>query len=142
MTFHSGGYPSEGGARNVKPWSIRGLILQRLDAVIAVNQELAALFRALGVAPSRVRVIVLYAPVALPADVVLPEAIRQFKASHRPLLTVVGGLEKEYDLPTPIEAIDSIRQEFLRQACSSSGPEASSRRSVVSSAGPAIPLTS
>ena len=112
LTFHSGGYPSEGGARNARPRSIRGRILQRLDAVIAVNQDLAALFRALGVAPSRVRVIVPYAPIALPADVVLPEAIRQFKASHRPLLTVVGGLEKEYDLPTPIEAIDSIRQEF------------------------------
>ena len=112
LTFHSGGYPSEGGARNARPRSIRGRILQRLDAVIAVNQDLAALFRALGVAPSRVRVIVPYAPIALPADVVLPEAIRQFKASHRPLLTVVGGLEKEYDLPTPIGAIDSIRQEF------------------------------
>jgi glycosyltransferase involved in cell wall biosynthesis len=115
LTFHSGGYPSEGGARHATPWSIRGLILQRLDAVIAVNQDLAALLRALGVRPTRVRVIVPYAPyapIARPADVVLPEAVSRFKASDRPLLTVVGGLEKEYDLPTPIEAMDAIRQEF------------------------------
>ena len=35
-------------------------LLQRLDPVIAVDQDLAALFRAFGVAPSRVRVIVPY----------------------------------------------------------------------------------
>lgn len=112
LTFHSGGYPSEGGTRHAHPWSIRGLLLQRLDAIIAVNEELAAVFRALGVVPSRIRVIVPYAPIAVPADVVLPEAISRFKASHQPLLTVVGGLEREYDLPTPIEAIDAIRQQF------------------------------
>jgi glycogen synthase len=108
LTFHSGGYPSFG--RTPRRFSLPGVILRRLDAVIAVNAELAELFRRLGVAPSRIKVICPYAPIALRTDTPVPETIQGFRRAHSPLLTTVSGLEPEYDVPLQIEALATIRR--------------------------------
>ena len=112
LTFHSGGYPGWQKGRRPGPRSQRGLILQRLDAVIAVNAEIAALFRELGVDPARVHTICPYAPVTVREDVEMPEALARFIRSHARLLTTVGQLEPEYDLPLQIRALGGVREAF------------------------------
>lgn len=112
LTFHSGGYPSFG--RKPRRFSLRGLILRRLDAIIAVNDELADFFRRLGVAASRVKVICPYAPVEIPEGTAIPAHIDAFRRAHTPLLTTVSGLEPEYDLPLQIRALATIRRAFPR----------------------------
>ena len=52
LTFHSGGYPSKVAGNCVRRWSLRSIVFRRLDAIIAVNAEIGALFARLGVSPS------------------------------------------------------------------------------------------
>ncbi|HEX8118028.1 MAG TPA: glycosyltransferase, partial [Pyrinomonadaceae bacterium] len=49
LTFHSGGYPSSPEGRAARPLSLRGLALRSLDRVVAVNEEIAAWFKQVGV---------------------------------------------------------------------------------------------
>jgi glycogen(starch) synthase len=112
LTFHSGGYPSWETGRKAHSFSLRALILRRLDAVIAVNVEIAALFRRLGIASSRIKVICPYVPVSVREDCVLPEQLRSFCESHTPLMTTVGLLEPEYDLPLQISTLATVRRTF------------------------------
>ena len=112
LTLHSGGFPSFAGGRNARSRSLRGFVLRRFDAVIAVNTEIAALFRRFGVDPSCIEVISPYAPVSVRADVQMPEELRAFQASHRPLLTTVGLLEPEYDLALQIRTLAAVRRRF------------------------------
>jgi glycogen synthase len=109
LTFHSGGYPSGDGGRNAKARSIRGFILRRPDAIVAVNTEIADWFRRLGVAEHRIKLMCPYAPVAVPDQSAVPPVIREFVARHSPLLTTVGLLEPEYDLALQIDAMTAIR---------------------------------
>ena len=111
LTFHSGGYPTSEG-QDARPWSFRGFVFRRLDAVIAVNAEIAALFAGLGVPRDRIRIICPYVPVSLPQDVDLPATVRRFRELHSPLLTTVGLLEPEYDLPLQIRSLAAIRRKF------------------------------
>ena len=62
LTFHSGGYPSKVAGNCVRRWSLRGIVFRRLDAIIAVNAEIGALFARLGVSPSRIHEICPYLP--------------------------------------------------------------------------------
>ena len=112
LTFHSGGYPSWQKGRRLLPFSLRGLILRRLDAILAVNSEIASLFRTLGVHPSRIRITCPFTPVAVSGDTVLPEPLASFAGSHHPLLTTVGLLEPEYDLAAQIRMFADLRREF------------------------------
>src|SRR5437667_357439 len=41
LTFHSGGYPASKAGRTAHPRTLRGFILRRFDAIIAVNREIA-----------------------------------------------------------------------------------------------------
>jgi glycosyltransferase involved in cell wall biosynthesis len=109
LSLHSGGYPS-GAGRNVGAASLTGLVLRRLDALIAVNEEIAQLFRRLGVSPARISVICPYTPVMVRRDTPLPEEIRRFVDSHSPVVTTVGLLEPEYDLTLQIRTMTKIRQ--------------------------------
>jgi glycosyltransferase involved in cell wall biosynthesis len=111
LTFHSGGYPAW-GRRGARAASLRGFIFRRLDAIIAVNAEIADLFRSLGVPADRVKVICPYAPVSVSGGVDLTDELRRFRRAHDPLLTTVGLLEPEYDLPFQIESLAAIRQRF------------------------------
>jgi glycosyltransferase involved in cell wall biosynthesis len=112
MTFHSGGYPSSPAGRAAGPRSLRGFALRRLDRAVAVNEEIAAWFRQVGVKAERVRVISPYALPAAPPAAEPPEPLRSFLARHRPVLVSVGGLEPEYDLPLQIEVLGQVRERF------------------------------
>jgi glycosyltransferase involved in cell wall biosynthesis len=114
LTFHSGGYPSQTAAHRVRRRSVRGFVFRRLNAVIAVNQEIAAVFRQLGVTPSRIHVICPYTPVVVREDIVLPDNLKSFCGAHSPLLTTVGLLEPEYDLSLQIATLEAVRQKFPR----------------------------
>jgi glycosyltransferase involved in cell wall biosynthesis len=110
LTFHSGGYPNWEGNREVSRHSLRGFVLRRLDAVIAVNAQIANMFRRLGVADNRVHVVCPYSPVSVRGELALPDDIRLFCETHSPLLTTIGLLEPEYDLTLQIRSMDAIRQ--------------------------------
>jgi glycosyltransferase involved in cell wall biosynthesis len=112
LTFHSGGYPSSPEGRAARPRSLRGFALRRLDRVVAVNEEIAAWFRQVGVEAGRVRLISPYALPAAPPAAEPPEPLRSFLARHRPVVVSVGGLEPEYDLPLQIEVLGQLREKF------------------------------
>jgi glycosyltransferase involved in cell wall biosynthesis len=114
FTFHSGGYPSSDAGRRAKSGSLRGFVLRRLDAIIAVNQELVDLFRRFGVDAARIKLILPYSVARPAADLPIPAFMEQFFCSHGPLLVTVSGLEPEYDLPLQIEALGRLRQKFPR----------------------------
>jgi len=112
LTFHSGGYPVSEEGRDAQRRSLRGFVLRRFDRVIGVNRELVAFFERAGVAKDRIRLI---APHALstqaPAEPLLPQLERFFETNH-PVLTTVGLLEPEYDLPLQIDVLDLIHKRF------------------------------
>ena len=112
LTFHSGGYPSSPEGRAAKPASAPGFVFRRMDAIIAVNPEIADLFQRFGVKPQRIHNILPHAFPAAPPAVEWPERLRHFIANHSPLFVTVGLLEPEYDLPLQIEAMAQIRQQF------------------------------
>jgi glycosyltransferase involved in cell wall biosynthesis len=120
LTFHSGGYAASPEGRSVSPVSLPGFVLRRFDRVIGVNRELVALFRRVGVRPERVRLISPYeslagrirAPEA--GSATLPATLREFMASHAPVLVTVGLLEPEYDLPLQVEAVGVLQRTFPR----------------------------
>jgi glycosyltransferase involved in cell wall biosynthesis len=114
FTFHSGGYPSSEAGRRPKPYSLRGLALRRMDGIIAVNQELVALFERFGVASERIRLIPPHAVETGGSAAGLPEPIATFYREHDPVLVTVCGLEPEYDLPLQIEAVGRLRRQFPR----------------------------
>ena len=112
LTFHSGGYPSSSEGRAVTPTSLRGLAMQRLDRVVAVNEHIAAWFRQVGVRDECVRLIQPYTLPSAPPTVAHPEPLRSFMAGHQPILVSVGGLEPEYDVPLQIDALGQVRDKF------------------------------
>lgn len=117
LTFHSGGYPASPAGRRARPWSLRGLVLRRLDHLIAVNQELVDLFRRLGCDPNKISLV---SPHAMGSavgaqdavDASLPPDLQAFYDSHDPVLVTVGLLEPEYNLELQIDCMESIRQRF------------------------------
>lgn len=112
LTFHSGGYPVSDEGRSAHRRTLRGFVFRRFDRVIGVNQQLVDLFKRLGVSHDRIRLI---QPHALsgepPADSLSPQ-LQRFFESHNPLLTTVGLLEPEYDLPLQIDALGPVREQF------------------------------
>lgn len=114
LTFHSGGYPSSPEGRAARPRSLRGLALRRLDRVVAVNEEIAAWFRQVGVEAGRIRLISPYALPASPPAQEPPEPLRSFMKQHGPVLVSVGGLEREYDPLLQLEALGRLREKFPR----------------------------
>jgi glycosyltransferase involved in cell wall biosynthesis len=112
LTFHSGGYPSSPAGQTAGRWTLRGFVFRRLDGLIAVNAEIAALYRKFGVRPERIRTILPFAVTPPERADPLPDRLRLFVARHRPLLLTVGLLEPEYDLPLQIDALEDILQRF------------------------------
>jgi glycosyltransferase involved in cell wall biosynthesis len=111
MTFHSGGFPSSPEGQALGPSSFAGFVLRSFDGIIGVNDEIIGFLRRLGVRPERARLISPYAFLAKDGAA-LPPAVENFFAAHDPVLTSVGLLEPEYDLPLQIDAITPIRQKF------------------------------
>ncbi len=111
MTFHSGGFPSTPEGQALAPSSFAGFVLRSFDGIIGVNDEIIRFLHKMRVRPARARLISPYA--FLGADgTALPPALEEFFASHDPVLTSVGLLEPEYDLPLQIDALTPIRQRF------------------------------
>jgi glycosyltransferase involved in cell wall biosynthesis len=112
LTFHSGGYPSSPAGQTASPGTLRGFVLRRLDGLIAVNAEIAALFRKFGVRPERIRTILPFAIKPPDPALQLPDGLRHFTAAHQPLLLTVGLLEPEYDLPLQIDTMEDVLRRF------------------------------
>ena len=113
FTFHSGGYPASDEGVRASPFSLRGVALRQLDAVIGVNAQLVETFRRYGVKSGQLHLIEPYADGLDRAVVVqepLPDAIEAFVANHQPFLLTVGLLEPEYGLEVQLEAFTSVRQ--------------------------------
>jgi glycosyltransferase involved in cell wall biosynthesis len=111
FTFHSGGYPSSPEGRSAHSGTLRAFVLRRFDALIAVNEEIAAFFRTLGIEPSRIHVISPYLGLGSIAQSQssLPQQVSDFLAAHHPVLISVGGLEPEYDVSLQMKALGAIR---------------------------------
>ncbi len=109
LTFHSGGYSSSPQGRAAKSASFLGFVFRRFDRIIVVNKELATVFRRFGVPEERIRLI---PPHFVDHDDIapsLPQPFESFFAEHNPVLTTVGLLEPEYDLPQQIDVLGRIR---------------------------------
>ncbi|PYT04181.1 MAG: hypothetical protein DMF60_16085 [Acidobacteria bacterium] len=112
LTFHSGGYPVSDEGKSARARTLRGFVLRRFDRVIGVNRELVELFQRVGVSQRKIRLINPHASsTQAPADSLSPE-LQRFFETHKPVLTTVGGLEPEYDLPLQIEALGLVRERF------------------------------
>ena len=114
LTFHSGGYPGSPAGLTATPRTLRGFVLRRLDGLIGVNPQIAALFRKFGVKDARIRTILPY--VVEPPDRALqmPERLADFLQTHSPVMLTVGLLEPEYDLPMQIDCMQQILQQHPR----------------------------
>jgi glycosyltransferase involved in cell wall biosynthesis len=108
LTFHSGGYPGSPAGQSAAPGTLRGFVMRRLDGVIAVNAEIAALFARFGVPGGRIRTILPFTVQPPDRALPLPERLASFLAKHRPALLTVGLLEPEYDLAMQIDAMQGI----------------------------------
>jgi glycogen synthase len=113
MTFHSGGFPSTPEGQALGRSSFAGFVLRSFDGIIGVNEEIIDFLGRLGVRPGRARLISPYAFLGADGSA-LPPTLENFFASHDPVLTSVGLLEPEYDLPLQIDALTPIRQRFPR----------------------------
>lgn len=114
LTFHSGGYPGSAAGRTAAPGTLRGFVLRRLDGLIGVNAEIAALFAKFGVRRERIRTILPFAVQPPDRSLPLPERLSVFLSGHSPALLTVGLLEPEYDLPMQIDAMGEILQRHPR----------------------------
>jgi glycosyltransferase involved in cell wall biosynthesis len=114
LTFHSGGYPGSAAGRSAAPGTLRGFVLRRLDGLIGVNEEIAALFAKFGVNRKRTRTILPFAVQPPDRSLPLPERLASFLSAHSPALLTVGLLEPEYDLPMQIDAMAGILARYPR----------------------------
>jgi len=112
LTFHSGGYPVSEEGKAADRRTLRGFVLRRFNLVIGVNKELVEFFERVGVSPRRIRLIHPHAlATQAPADSLLPQ-LKKFFETNKPVLTTVGLLEPEYDLPLQIEVLDLVHKRF------------------------------
>ena len=108
LTLHSGGYATTDAAKNAKPSSLAGRIFQRFSRIIAVNEDLADVFRRYGVADENLSVVLPYSIKAPDENVSVPTDLASFCKKHSPLLLAVGGLERDYDPLMQIAAMRDI----------------------------------
>jgi glycosyltransferase involved in cell wall biosynthesis len=107
LTMHSGGFPSSQAGRAASPATIASVIFRRFDHVIAVNEDIADVFRRYGIEDEDLSVIPPFNLSRPPAGLELPAEITDFTDRHSPLLVSVGGLEPEYQ---PILLIESLKK--------------------------------
>ena len=114
LTFHSGGYPGSPAGRTAAPATLRGFVLRRLDGLIGVNAEIAALFGKFGVPKQRIRTILPFSVQPPDRSLPMPEHLAAFLATHKPALLMVAGLEPLYDLPMQIDVMAEILRRHPR----------------------------
>jgi glycosyltransferase involved in cell wall biosynthesis len=145
MTFHSGGFPSTSEGQTLGPASFAGIVLRSFDGIIGVNEEIIGFLQKMRVRPEQARLISPYAFLSgSDPERALPPALSEFFAAHDPVLTSVGLLEPEYDLPLQIAALTPLREKFPRAGLlliGSGSLEASLRERIAASpSGPDILL--
>lgn len=113
LTLHSGGFATTDAAKNAKPSSLAGRIFQRFSRVVAVNEDLADVFRRYGAANEKLSVVLPYSLTAPDENVSVPADLASFYKAHSPLLLAVGGLEKDYDPLMQIAAMRDIVADLL-----------------------------
>src|ERR1035441_6592787 len=114
LTLHSGGYPGSPAGLTAAPATLRGFVLRRLDGLIGVNPEIAALFARFGVRRERIRTILPFAVEPPDRSLPLPARLAAFLSAHSPTLLTVGLLEPEYDLAMQIDAMAGILERYPR----------------------------
>nr|AYC79454.1 group 1 glycosyltransferase [uncultured bacterium] len=117
LTFHSGGFCSSPEGQAITPRSVASFVFRRLDAIVAVNREIADFFVGRCRVPQdRVHLIPPHASIGatLKAAAELPKTLQQFFDLHDPLLLSVGLLEPEYDLPVQMETLGLVRMRHPR----------------------------
>jgi len=112
LTLHSGGFPESTEGKAAKPMSFRGFVFRRFARIIAVNEQLTAVFRRYGVQPDRISVIEPFSPKQPDKSIPIPDKLADFFASHSPVLLAVGGLERDYDPLFQIHALNLVLQDF------------------------------
>ncbi|MFN0085091.1 MAG: glycosyltransferase family 4 protein [Blastocatellia bacterium] len=112
LTFHSGGYPQSAEGKTARPFTLRGFIFRRFERIIGVNRELVELFERFGVPKGRLHMILPHSVSLPPSDTALPDDLARFLQTHSPNLVTVSGLEPEYDIPSQIEGLGSVRERF------------------------------
>jgi glycogen(starch) synthase len=108
LSFHSGGYPKTAEAQKARPTSARGKIFRRFDRIVAVNGELADVFRRYGVESDKLAIIAPFALAPPSQQSKLRENIAAFADAHVPLLVSVGGLEPDYEPLFLINAMNGV----------------------------------
>jgi glycogen(starch) synthase len=111
LTLHSGAFPLTDEARLAAPDSLRGRIFRRFSRVVAVNDELADVFRRYGMEPERLHVIAPHVLSAPDPGVAIPGEFKDFYKKHSPLLLSIGGLEKDYEPLFLITAMKDVVSE-------------------------------
>lgn len=107
LTMHSGGFPGSPAGRAASPATIAAMIFRQFDHIIAVNEEIAEVFRRYGIRDEDLSIIPPFDLSRPPAGLELPAEITDFAGKHYPLLVSVGGLEPEYQ---PILLIESLKK--------------------------------
>jgi glycogen synthase len=108
LTLHSGGYPTSEQGRALTSRTLLAFVLRRFNAVVGVNREMTEMFRRLGVAASRTRLILPHSVARASVAERLSEPLASFFRRHEQVLVAVCGLEPEYDLPRQIEAMQQV----------------------------------
>jgi glycosyltransferase involved in cell wall biosynthesis len=109
LTMHSGGFPSSQAGRAASPATMAAAIFRQFDHIIAVNEDIAAVFRRYGITDEGLSVIPPFVLSRPPAGLELPAEIEGFVNDHSPLLVSIGGLEPEYQPILLIESLKDLR---------------------------------
>ncbi len=108
LTLHSGGFATTDAAKTANTSSVMGIVFRRFSKIIAVNDDLASVFRRFGVPDARISVIAPFALQLPDEGVTVPKELAEFCKTHSPLLLAVGGLENDYDPLMQIAAMKGI----------------------------------
>lgn len=112
ITFHSGGYPSSPEGQSAKPFSVRGFAFRLYDRIICVNTEMMGMFKKFGVSENRLKHIYPYSFDVPPKDTPVPQNLKDFINSHKPLLINIAQLETHYDLTLQIDVMEKVLENF------------------------------
>jgi glycogen(starch) synthase len=112
LTMHSGGFAQGNRSGKFGTGKFSNAVFRKFSRVIAVNDELAAIFRKTGIDNAHIRVIAPFSPSAPDQEVKVPEEFRKFIESHSPFLLAVGGLEPEYDPIFQVNTMKSVLRKY------------------------------
>lgn len=112
LTMHSGGFPSSQTGRAASPATLAAAVFRQFDHIIAVNEEIAAVFRRYGVDNNKLSVVPPYVLTRPREQVEMPSELSSFIKGRTPILVAVGGLEPEYQPLLLIDAMDQIKAAF------------------------------